>query len=72
MANCASSFERFTPAQVAEFIKNEIPAISVEILETIAAQKIDGEVLLEMSDGDLLEIAPRLGDRLKLKKAARG
>lgn len=63
------SFEAFTTAQVVEFVKNEIPAISVEILETITAEKIDGEVLLEMSDGDLLEIAPRFGDRLKLKKA---
>lgn len=63
------SFNKYTTEQVVRFIGSEIPTLSLEIREIIKDQKIDGEVLLEMSDNDLLEIAPLLGDRLKLKKA---
>lgn len=64
-----ASFDEYTPEQVVAFVKGGIPTLSVEVLETITAHKIDGEVLLEMNDEYLLEIAPLLGDRLKLKKA---
>lgn len=63
------SLDSLTPEQVAHYIHTEVPMISLDILETLKVQKIDGEVLLEMSDGDFLDIAPCLGDRLKLKKA---
>ena len=43
--------------------------MSDSVLETIIAQKIDWEVLVEIDDEYLREIAPLVGDRLKIKKA---
>ena len=37
----------YSPQQVCEFLKSEIPTIS-DILEQVIAHKIDGEVFLEM------------------------
>ena len=54
-----------------EFLINEIPTISGDILEKIIAHKIDGEVFLEIDDEYLREIAPLVGDRVKMKRAIR-
>ena len=65
-----ANFEEFySPQQVCEFLKNEIPTISGDILEKIIAHKIDGEVFLEIGDEYLREIAPLVGDRVKIKRA---
>ena len=67
-----ANFEEFySPQQVCEFLKNEIPTISGDILEKIIAHKIDGEVFLEIDDEYLREIAPLVGDRVKMKRAIR-
>ena len=49
--------------------KNLVPTISEEILDSVIDHKIDEEVFLEMNDEYLREIAPLLGDRLKIKRA---
>ena len=63
--------ELYSPQQVCEFLQSEIPMISGEILEKIIAHKIDGEVFLEMGSDDeyLREVAPLVGDRIKIKRA---
>ena len=67
-----ANFEEFySPQQVCEFLQNEIPTISGDILEKIIAHKIDGEVFLEIDDEYLREIAPLVGDRVKMKRAIR-
>ena len=67
-----ANFEEFySPQQVCEFLKNEIPTISGDILDKIIAHKIDGEVFLEIDDEYLREIAPLVGDRVKMKRAIR-
>ena len=67
-----SQFSWFTEENVRDFVKKEIPNISVEVLESIISYKIDGEVFMEIEDeAYLTEIAPIVGDRIKLKKAIR-
>lgn len=41
------------------------------ILEKILQHKIDGSVFLQLSDDDLKELSPLLGDRIKLKRLLR-
>ena len=65
-------FELFTPSEVSTFLKEKVPDISPEVLEQIVNEKIDGGLLLEMEDSGLKEIAPLLGDRLKIQRAMPG
>ena len=60
-------FEGLSPGEIREYVKEHIPSISDEILENFKEHKIDGSVFLELNDEYLREMAPRLGDRLKLK-----
>ena len=64
----ASHFEALSPEDVSIFLKKEIPTISEDILKKIVEHKIDGEVFLSLNDEYLREIAPLLGDRLKIKR----
>ena len=64
-----ASFDHLSPEEVCMYLKNEVPTISQEILDSVIDHKIDGEVFLEMNDEYLREIAPLLGDRLKIKRA---
>ena len=57
-----------SPEEVCAYLKEQIPFISEGILERFVDHKIDGEVFLQLNDENLREIAPLLGDRLKLKK----
>ncbi|CAI8031486.1 hypothetical protein GBAR_LOCUS17865, partial [Geodia barretti] len=43
-------------------------SLSESILDNIFEHKIDGEVFLSLNDENLREIAPLLGDRLKIKR----
>ena len=54
--------------EVHDYIQEEIPQIEKDVLENIVLHKIDGETFLVLNDEYLREIAPLLGDRLKLKK----
>ena len=58
----------FRPKRFCAYLKEQSPLISEGILERFVEHKIDGEVFLELNDEYLREIAPLLGDRLKLKK----
>ena len=63
----AANFESFSPDEVCDFLKEHVPSISDSILQEIKAHKIDGEVFLALNDEYLRELAPLLGDRLKIK-----
>ena len=62
------NIESLSPEEVCAYLKDQIPFISEGILERFVEHKIDGEVFLELNDEYLREIAPLLGERLKLKK----
>ena len=64
----ASHFEALSPEMYAFFFEKEILTISEDILKKIVEHKIDGEVFLSLNDEYLREIAPLLGDRLKIKR----
>lgn len=63
----AAGFEGLSAEEICTYMKEQIPSISDELLERFEEHKIDGSVFLELNDEYLHEIAPRLGDRLKLK-----
>lgn len=67
-ANRAAGFESLSPDEVCDYLKEQIPSISENILEKIREHKIDGEVFLALNDEYLQEVAPLLGDRLKIKR----
>ena len=64
-----ASFENLSPDEVCDFLKKHVPSISDDILEKVKEHKIDGEVFVALNDEYLREIAPLLGDRLKIKRA---
>ena len=64
-----ATFRDYTPEDVCLYIKEKVSTIFDGVLKNIVAEKIDGEVLLEMDDDSLREVAPLVGDRLKIKKA---
>ena len=66
--NQAMFLSSFTPQEVSNFLKTENHAISEEVLTAIVSHKIDGEVFLQLNEEYLREIAPFLGDRIKLKR----
>lgn len=65
------SFEMFSPSQVCDYLKQEIPTLSQEVLRKLEEHKVDGEVFLGLNDEYLREVAPLLGDRLKIKRVIR-
>ena len=50
------------------FLELEIPTMDEEVLENIRKHKIDGATFLQLDEQYLKELAPLLGDRMKLKK----
>lgn len=65
----AERFELFSPSKVCDFVKEQVPGVSEDVLEKVMDHKIDDEVFLELNDTYLKEIAPLLGDRLKIRRA---
>lgn len=62
------SFAGLSPLQVSDFIKEELPQVGTEVLQQIVDHKLDGDTFLSLNDEYLREVAPLLGDRMKLKK----
>jgi len=61
-------FERFSPEEVSQFVQKHLPQVEDSVLENIINHKIDGEVFMSLSEEYLREVAPLLGDRLKIKR----
>ena len=64
-----AAFEVFSADKVCVFLKEQVPSLSDSIFHSIKENKIDGEVFLALNDKYLREIAPLIGDRLKIKRA---
>ena len=64
----AMKFEAFPPEGVCYYMKSQLPSIDEAVLAKMTEHKVDREVLLSLTDEYLREIAPFLGDRLKLKR----
>ena len=64
----AAALEGLSPEEICAYVKEQIPSISSEILERFKEHRIDGSVFLELNDEYLREIAPKVGDRLRLKR----
>ena len=63
-----AEFERFSPEEVRKYVLEKIPQIDANVLDKIVEHKIDGETFLVLNEEYLREVAPLLGDRLKIKK----
>ena len=61
-------FEELSPEKLCSFLQQQMPKLSEDILTKILEHKIDGEVFLGLNDEYLREIAPLLGDRMKLRR----
>ena len=64
----ALKFEEFSPTDICLYLRENIPSLSEDIFQAVLDHKIDGEVFLNLNDEYLREIAPLLGDRLKIKR----
>ena len=64
----ALGFEDLLPSALRLRLEEDIPSLSEGILDKIVEHKIDGEIFLSLNDENLREIAPLLGDRLKIKR----
>lgn len=65
----AETFELFSPSEVCDFLKEKVPGVSESVLERVIDHKIDGEVYVQLNDEYVKELAPLLGDRLKIQNA---
>ena len=63
-----TGFEVLSPEDACLFLQEEIPTLSSDILQKIVDHKMDGEVFLSLNDEYLREIAPLLGDWLKIRR----
>ena len=57
----------FSPRELCSYLNQEIPTLSQYIIKNLEEHKVDGEVFLALNDKYLRQIAPLLGDRLKIK-----
>ena len=55
--------ETFSPRELYSYLKQEIPTLSL-----VDREDSDGEVFLALNDEYVREIAPLLGDRLKIER----
>ena len=60
-------FAAYSPEEIQVFLESQVPYLSKDVLGKIVEHKIDGKVFLTLSDDHFREIAPLLGDRLKMK-----
>ena len=63
-----AGFEKFSCSQVCDYLTRELPTLSKDVLRNIEDHKIDGEVFLALNEEYLREVAPLLGDRLKVRR----
>ena len=69
MMAAAAFSKKFSPSEVLMYLKEYAPTLSEDVLEVIVSQKIDGEVFMALDGESLREIAPLVGDRVKIKSA---
>ena len=80
IADNSHSLLFFLPLSVMEQVKDKdpnglccllqelVPDVDSEVFENIKRHKITGDIFLQLDEEYLREIAPSLGDRIRLKK----
>ncbi len=51
-----------------QFLELELPSLDEDVIESMRRHKIDGVTFLQLNEEYLRELAPLLGDRMKLKR----
>jgi hypothetical protein len=64
----AKKFESFTPSEVCEYLRRSDSTLDVAVYDKIAEHKIDGEIFMSLTEEYLREVAPLLGDRVRIKR----
>lgn len=64
----AKQFDSFSSIEVCDYLRRHVPSLEDSVFEKMTQHKIDGEVFLPLNEEYLREIAPLLGDRLKIKR----
>ena len=54
--------------ELCDYLFMEITDISEDVLSNLRQHKVDGKIFVQLNEEYLREVAPLLGDRLKLKK----
>ena len=67
-SSLAKQFEGFSAEEVCDYLRQQAPKLDKNVFEKLLEHKIDGEVFVVLNEEYLREIAPLLGDRLKIKK----
>lgn len=68
-AHAMEDLESATVEEICEYLIKSIPGIDEDIIENFKRHKIDSSVFIQLTDEYLRELAPLLGDRLKIKRA---
>ena len=58
-----------TCEELGEFL--QLNGLHDDIVSTFVAHKVSGEAFLELTEGDLKELIPNIGDRVAIRKLAR-
>lgn len=61
-----ATIDRLSPEDFLQFLSSK--NFSDDVVDKFMANGVDGETFLQMSDELLKEVAPRIVDRVKLKK----
>lgn len=64
----AKQLESFSVEDVCDYLRRQAPKLDNAVFDKLSEHKIDGEAFMELNEEYLREIAPLLGDRLKIKK----
>jgi hypothetical protein len=54
--------------ELCDYLSIVIPDLDLSVIENIKKHKINGELFLQLTEEYMREIAPLLGDRIKLKR----
>ena len=60
--------ENFTVEEVCQYLNESISDIDETVVESFRKHKIDGLTFIQLNEEYLRELAPLLGDRIKIKK----
>ena len=63
---CSMAVDQMSVEELCCYIQEELQGIG-DVLDNIRKHKIDGETFLQLNEEYLREVAPLLGDRIKLK-----
>ena len=68
MSTLGKGIEELSSDELCGLLGGRLPGLSGEVFDNIIKHKIDGELFQFLDDEYLREIAPLLGDRLKIRR----